>query len=154
MTDFAPVALGLEVPFGSFQSSLSTVAVDFLTPTLLVERNRNLVVPTLTGLINGVRRRISMLCDLYERTAWEADAGAISSAAKLATTVDWQSHSKTPYRRTSTRTGQQMPMDGFLGTVVFDGVDPRLWPLLLMGQEVHAGSHTVWGHGWFRARLG
>lgn len=147
----SPLVLSLEQPCASYASSASTVVVDFATPTWLREHNRDLMVPTFTGLVERVRDRISMLCRGYEQSAWKADFGAISNAAACATTLDWQGH-WVKYRRTSTRTGQQMPLAGFQGTVVFDGVDPRLWPLLLIGQEIHAGRHAVWGHGWYRAR--
>ena len=147
----APLVLSLEQPCAAPVLTASTVAVDFATPTWLRENGRDLRVPTFTGLVQRVRDRTSTLCQIYGKCEWQADFRAISNAAARATTVDWEG-GWAQHHRTSTRTGQRMPMAGFRGTVVFSGVDQRLWPLLLIGQEIHVGRHTAWGHGWYRVQ--
>ena len=144
-----PLVLDLEQPCTAPVGAGSTVSVNFATPAWLKENGRDLRVPTFTGLVQRVRDRISMLCRIYEKCEWQADYGAISAAAASTATVDWEG-SWVQHRRTSTRTGQQMPLAGFRGTVVFSGIDPQLLPLLLLGQEIHVGRHAVWGHGWYR----
>ena len=148
-----PLQLVLDEPCSTSAPSSSEITLDFSTPTLLKHGKRVLRVPTFAGLINRVADRISDLCELYEKFEWQADFKLIAAAAASTTTVDWEGR-WVEVPRTSTHTGQQMPMAGFKGTVVFDGVDPQLWPLLLIGQEIHAGSHAVWGHGWYRVRAG
>lgn len=147
----SPMGLNLEQICAAPVLTASTIAVDFATPTWLREDGRDLRVPTFTGLVQRVRDRISMLCRIYEKCEWQADFKLISDVAALANTVDWEG-GWVQHRRTSTRTGQQMPMAGFRGTVVFSEVDQRLWPLLLIGQEIHVGRHTAWGHGWYRVQ--
>ncbi|MGH9940108.1 MAG: CRISPR system precrRNA processing endoribonuclease RAMP protein Cas6 [Blastocatellia bacterium] len=50
--------------------------------------------------------------------------------------------------RRSNRQGRQLPQDGFLGEVVFEGKDlPAFLPLLLAGELLHVGSGATFGLG-------
>jgi hypothetical protein len=135
--------------FFSEHIQVSEAAIEFVTPTWLREQGHDLRVPTFSGLVQRVRDRISMLSRIHEKAEWQADFRAIGQLADQAVTVDWDGRWVKP-GRTSTRTGQTMPLGGFVGFVHCSGVDAALWPLLQMGQEVHAGRHAVWGQGWFR----
>jgi hypothetical protein len=150
ITQERPFVLGVE-PFMDAGHASSIAAFEFLTPMWLRDGGRDLRVPTFAGLIQRVRDRISMLCRIYEGQEWLADFGAIGRSADRATTLDWDGNWVQP-GRVSTRTGQTMPMGGFQGTITCDGIYPELWPLLLIGQEIHAGRHAVWGDGWYRVQ--
>lgn len=115
------------------------------------ERSQDLRVPTFPALIRHVRDRVSDLCRLYERKLWDPRGTDIEEAARRAERVDWDGR-WTKFNRDSTRTDEEMPLQGFVGTISCRGIDPRLWPLLRIGQEVHAGREVVWGHGLYRAR--
>lgn len=112
-------------------------------------KSRDLRVPTFPALVCHIRDRISMLCRLYEGRQWQASFTAIGHAASQAVAGDWEGRWVT-YPRISTRTGEEMPLAGFRGTVTCQGIDPRLWSLLRIGEEIHVGRQVVWGHGWFR----
>jgi hypothetical protein len=120
--------------------------IDFLTPTWLRHDRKDQRIPTLEALVCRLRDRLSFLSLLYEGQEWQADYGAIGRLAAEAETVfchgKWQ---QSPRR--SSRTGQVMPLAGFLGTIAYEKVHPALWRLLVIGQEIHVGRYTVWGNG-------
>jgi hypothetical protein len=126
------------------RSDAATVA--FISPTWIREKGHDLRVPTLPALICRARDRISMLCRLYEGREWEAEFAAVGHHASQAQTDDWNGD-WVEYPRLSTRTDEEMPLAGFVGTITCHGIDPRLWPLLRIGQEIHVGRQIVWGHG-------
>jgi hypothetical protein len=130
-----------------------SVVLEFVTPVLIKENGVELRVPTFPAVVKRLRDRVSHLCMAYEGKRWEADYGAIGEAAARAavTSVDGQWESRS---RVSSRTGRKTPLSGFSGRVAFEPVDPRLLPLLRIGQEIHLGRHASWGNGWYRAQLG
>lgn len=109
-------------------------------------KSRDLRVPTFAALVCHVRDRISMLCRLYEGLEWRASYAEIGHLASLATGVCWDGH-WVQYPRISTRTGEEMSLAGYLGTVTCQGIDPRILPMLRIGEEIHVGRQVVWGHG-------
>jgi hypothetical protein len=122
------------------------IRIDFLTPTCLQHDGKDQRIPTLEALVCCLRDRLSGLVQLYEGCEWQADYGAMGRLAAEAEIVychgKWQKG-----KRRSSRTGQVMPLAGFLGTIVYENVHPALWRMLVVGQEVHVGAHTVWGNG-------
>jgi hypothetical protein len=96
-----------------------------------------------------VRDRLSNLSKLYGGQSWKAEFRTIGELARegrtLAARGAWIED-----RRRSSRTGQVMPLAGFLGEVIYDRLKPELWPLIVIGQEIHAGRHAVWGNGGYR----
>jgi hypothetical protein len=127
--------------------------IEFLTPTWLRENGRDVRVPTFSALMCRLRDRISMLCQLYERQEWLAEFAAIGHAASHATVTDWEGH-WVEHSRDSTRTGEEMPLGGFLGSITCRGIDPGLWAMLRIGEEIHVGREVVWGHGRYGIRGG
>jgi hypothetical protein len=150
ITAAKPLAIDFE-PFADVGVSPSTATIEFTTPTWLRDRGHDLRVPTFEGLVKRVRDRLSMLCRIYEKQEWQADFRAIGHAASKATSLGWDGAWVQP-GRTSTRTGQSMPLGGFQGSITCEGIDAELWPLLRIGQEIHAGGHAVWGHGCYRTQ--
>jgi len=148
MTAAEPIVLGFDRFFETAPAG-DRVRIDFLTPTLIKDRRTLLRVPTLGGVIRRLRDRISTLSTSWESREWNADYRAIGECAESAVVRrsegEWSVH-----ERHSTRTRREMPVEGFRGTVFYDAVDERLWPLLRIGEEIHAGQHTVWGNGRYR----
>jgi hypothetical protein len=148
LTGAHPLALDFASFFGDWNCSGATT-IQFLTPTWLRENGHDLHVPTYSAMTCRIRDRISMLCRLYEGKEWNANFAAIGQAAALTTAGDWNGGWVT-YPRISTRTGEEMPLGGFRGAVTWQDIDPRLLPLLRMGEEIHVGRQVVWGHGRYR----
>ena len=130
-------------------SGPDAATIKFLSPTWLREKGRDLRVPTFPALVCRLRDRISMLCRFYQGQEWQATFAAIGQVASHTPTGDWEG-SWVEYPRVSTRTGEEMPLGGFRGSVTYQGIDTRLRPLLRIGEEIHAGSQVVWGHGRFQ----
>ena len=123
--------------------------IDFLTPTWLKHDRRDQRIPSLEALICRLRARLNWLVRLYEGREWQADYTALGSLAAEAEILFCQGGWQRDARRSS-RTGQTMPMAGFLGTIVYEKVHPALIRLLIIGQEIHVGRYTVWGNGAYR----
>lgn len=120
--------------------------VDFLTPTWLRHAGADQRVPSPEALICRVRDRLSFLSLIYEGREWQADYGTIGKLARQIRLSHVEGGWAALSRR-STRTGQIMPMAGFVGTAIYENLPPALWPLLVVGQEIHVGRFAVWGNG-------
>lgn len=123
--------------------------IDFLTPALLKDRRSRSRIPELAALVRRLRDRISLLSLLWEQKEWQADYKTIGEIAEHAMTEKFEG-GWSVHERHSTRTRRDMPVEGFRGSVFYDSVDPALWPLLRIGQEIHVGQHAVWGNGRYR----
>ena len=125
------------------------IRVAFETPMYLKDGGAVQRVPALPALVRRVRDRVSLLSLLWEGREWQAEYRKIGELAEDAVTCvekgGWISHS-----RHSTRTRRNMPVEGFCGTVTYEGVYPELLSLLRIGAEIHAGQHVVWGNGRYR----
>lgn len=120
--------------------------IDFLTPTWLKHDRKDQRIPTFEALICRLRARLNCLLRLYEGGEWQVDYNTLGRLAAKGEILfchgGWQRDA-----RRSSRTGQTMPMAGFLGTIVYEKVHPALIRLLVIGQEIHVGRYTVWGNG-------
>jgi len=142
----------IQLDFASFTDESAPgrrAKIEFLTPTLLKDRRTQLRIPTLAALVRRLRDRISLLSLLWEGNEWQADYKAIGDLAEEGVMEKFEGGWST-HDRHSTRTRRDMPVEGFRGSVFYDCVDPQLWPLLRIGQEIHVGQHAVWGNGQYR----
>jgi hypothetical protein len=148
MTDGEPIRLDFR-PFMELQSPGDRIRVEFVTPAAIKDRRRRLRVPSLAAIVRRLRDRISMLSLLWEHREWAAQYKEIGEVSERAVTNRfagaWSVH-----ERHSTRTRRVMPVEGFRGSVFYESVDPRLWSLLRIGEEIHVGQHVVWGNGQYR----
>jgi len=139
----------------SFDSIVSQPAnsararIQFDTPMLLKDRGAVQREPALPALVRRLRDRVSMLSLMWEGKEWQADYRAIGELAVDAV-MNIENGGWSVHGRHSTRTRRTMPVEGFCGTVSYERVNPELWPLLRIGQEIHAGQHVVWGNGRYR----
>lgn len=123
--------------------------IELLTPTRINGRDADSGPPSLAALVRRLRDRISFLSLAWEGRPWIADYGAIATLADRASITSYDGLQVT-YLRRSTKTGKTQHLSGFRGTVTYDGVDAALWPLLRIGEEIHAGRFTEWGLGMYR----
>ncbi len=133
--------------------------IEFLTPTQLPMRDRNgsrshdssapSSRPSMAALARRIRDRISLLSLIWAGEEWTADYGAIGDLADRARIASCAGNVVT-FSRVSTRTGRTIHMTGYRGIVVYENVHDDLWPILRIGQEIHAGRFTEWGLGLYR----
>jgi hypothetical protein len=142
----------LVLNFASFfreEGGPDEATIEFLSPTLLNMKGEDPKEPAFSALICRLSDRIDWLCQFYEGQKWQARFSAIKQAS-IGTTKTKLGGGWKEISRISNRTDEEMPLNGFQGTITYHGVDPRLWAMLRIGAEIHVGGKVVWGHGRYR----
>lgn len=132
----------------SAAANFRTVALRFLTPTLLVFDQQPVRQLEFHHLLRRLRDRLNALATFYGDGPLAMDFRGLADRAQQIRCVDqtlkWASES-----RRSSRTGQRHALEGFTGVATFTGELAEFLPLLDAGARVHVGKHCTWGHGWF-----
>ncbi len=122
------------------------LTLHFLTPTRLKHRGKYVRQPEFHVIVRNLLRRISSLSYFHCGQLWEADfRGTIAAAEKIKTAhsdvtwVDWD--------RFSGRQKRRVNLSGFVGQATYQGHLTPFLPLLALGELVHVGKATVFGHG-------
>lgn len=127
------------------QSGITSLKVQFLTPTELKYRGSLVREPHFSPLWNNACDRISALGTLYGQPLL-LDFKELREAAQQVRLVHHELNHFEKFRR-STRTGQLHPLGGFAGTAWYEGTLSRFLPYLHAAQWTGVGRHTVWGKG-------
>lgn len=123
--------------------------IRLLTP-LRIRRENDLVEPERLGFDEftaAVLRRLALVTRYHGEAMWRMDHAGLKERARQAKVYDrrtgWQD-----WARYSNRQGRKVPMGGVVGemTVSMEGLED-LWPLLWIGQWLHAGKGTSMGLG-------
>lgn len=122
------------------------ITLEFYTPLRLQQRSKVLSIEQLNGeiLLGQLLRRVSTLAVLYWQ-ALDADYSGLISTAKhipYQKKLYWQD-----WARYSNRQQQGMKLGGALGTWQFENLPLPFRQLLYIGQWLHIGKETVFGHG-------
>lgn len=122
--------------------------VQLLTP-LFVKRDGRPVSArhfTAADFAWAVVRRVAEVCELHLQRPTGLDFQALKAAAAALQWNDahWHDHR---FERWSNRQGRNTPLSGVLGHGVLSGNLAPLWPLLQLGQWLHAGGKTSFGLG-------
>lgn len=124
-----------------------------LQTPLRIRRENDLVEPerlNLEEFAAAVLRRLALLTRYHTSAMWRMDHAGLRALARAAPVIksrlSWQD-----WVRFSNRQGKKIPMGGVIGEMVFEtcGLEP-VWPLLWIGQWVHAGKGAVMGLGRYR----
>ncbi len=123
------------------------VRIRFLTPTTVRDREQVLRRPEPGPVLRRLRDRLAALgaawCGRAPRWPYRR-LGEMADAVRLeAARVHWVER-----KRRSGTTGRVYPVSGFVGTAVWRGLDPTLWPILAAGAVVGVGRHCAFGNGW------
>lgn len=131
---------------------LRKIEINFITPTRITYRGETIRTPEFHALIRNLLRRISSLSYFYHGFAYEADfPGIIQGAGEVRLVRDetaWVT-----IGRYSNRQKRRVPLGGFVGRVVYEGLLAEFLPLLLLGELIHVGKGTVFGQGKFSLRI-
>ena len=129
-------------------NGFSALKIRFLTPTRLTFEGRPVQVPEFHTIVRNLLRRISSLCYFHQGFAYEADFQTVIREAARVELVedrtrwfDWE--------RYSSRQTRKVPLGGFVGEAEYRGPSGIFWPLLRLGELVHAGKGAVFGQGKF-----
>ena len=124
------------------------IELEFLTPTSIKLDGRWTSSLTFEHLIRNLLRRIRFLSYFHCGEDLDVDApGLIESARSIRHEfrIHWVRKD-----RYSHRTETSIPMGGFIGKVRFEGELEPFLPFILLGEYLHIGHHTAFGHGQYR----
>ena len=125
-----------------------TVELEFLTPTSVKVDGQWTKNLTFEHLIRNLLRRLRFLSYFHCGEDLDVDApGLIEAARSVRSTLHLRWVKKDRY---SHRTETSIPMDGFIGVVRFEGELEPFLPFIFLGEYLHIGHHTAFGHGQYR----
>jgi hypothetical protein len=124
-----------------------SLQVHFKTPTRILEGGKAAGNVEFHKLVKAALSRISSLVLFHCGGTVDGDPKEMLDAARsvsaTAEQIAW-----IPLKRWSNRQKQQLPLDGFIGTVSYAGPGiGRFWPLLKAAEITHVGKGTVFGLG-------
>ena len=128
-----------------------TIELNFLTPTSIKVDRRWMRDLPFELLIRNLLRRIRFLSYFHCGEELEVDAHALLAATNSITHTSrlrWMRK-----ERWSSRAKRTIPMDGFIGTIRFEGELAPFLPLLCLGEYLHIGHHTAFGFGKYRIHV-
>jgi hypothetical protein len=104
-------------------------------------------------LFRALLRRITTLAHLHCGTDCSGiDFAGLSHAADRVKTVS--SNLSWEYaERYSNRQKRRMPFGGLLGDITFEGELAPFWPVILLGEWLHAGKKTAFGLGQYELKI-
>lgn len=137
-----PSVLSLDPP----AAAVHRVDVRFITPTELKTARQIAPTPEFGILMSRIRDRLSTLRALYADGPLPIDFAEFGYRAEQ---IRMTASDLAPVHvmRKSTRTGQTHPLDGFIGTAVYEGPLSEFVPFLRAAQFTGVGRQTTWGKG-------
>lgn len=136
----------VSIPLEAGPEEVHSIRVRFLTPTELKSHGKTVHEAGFGPLFARARDRISTLSRLYGSGPLPVDFQSLGSRARLVTLVEANIHIEEIGRRSS-RTGQEHPLGGIVGEVVYAGDLGEFLPCLRAAYWTGVGRHTVWGNG-------
>ena len=134
------------------QWSGSRLAVEYLTPTRLVEQGRLLKSPDFGPLFHRLWRRLADLSREFAGAAPDPDEGyRLVGLARQVQLVEDHTH-WVELESYSTRQRRTTPISGLMGRAVYEGNLAPFLPWLVWGQLAHVGKDAVKGNGWYVIR--
>ena len=142
------MVLRLDDVMGGAPHVTDTVELEFLTPTSIKVGGQWTKNLTFEHLIRNLLRRIRFLSYFHCGEDLDVDApGLIEAAHSVRSKLHLRWVKKDRY---SHRTETSIPMDGFIGKIRFEGELKPFLPFILLGEYLHIGHHTAFGHGQYR----
>ncbi len=142
------IVLRLDDVMGGAPHITDTVELEFITPTSIKVGGQWTSNLTFEHLLRNLLRRIRFLSYFHCGEDLDVDAPGLIAAAR---SVRSKFHLRWVKKdRYSHRTEASIPMDGFIGKVRFEGELEPFLPFILLGEYLHIGHHTAFGHGQYR----
>ncbi|NOX36042.1 MAG: CRISPR system precrRNA processing endoribonuclease RAMP protein Cas6 [Calditrichaeota bacterium] len=127
---------------------LPQATLQFLTPTCIKQNGKVVEQLTFSVLLKAILRRYHRLRfnhDDGQREDFSIDWEAAERIAVVHQEIEFQR-----FRRYSNRQGRPVPMEGFVGKVIFRGNLTPFYPWLKIGEYLHIGKGATFGMGWYR----
>lgn len=129
------------------------LVIDFQTPTRLMKHGKLLDTPSFEAIVRSLLRRVSSLTFVYGEGLWQPDFQNLITCSQSVAMKPVDAHwiERTRY---SQRQQQKIPLGGFVGQFECTGALADFIPLLLIGEVLHVGKATSFGHGKYRVYSG
>jgi len=140
--------LGLDDVMHPAPHRRSEIELEFLTPTSIKVDGKWTGKLTFEHLIRNLLRRIRFLSYFHCGEDLDVDAPALIKAAGSVThrlRLRWLRKDRYSYRAE-----KSVPMGGFIGKTRFIGELEPFLPFIYLGEYLHIGHHTAFGHGQYR----
>jgi len=128
-------------------------SIHFMSPLRLKVGGRITSRPTFRDIVAALSRRAALLSYFHCGGPGEPLHDLLLGRVGGVKMVDSRTMELTQ-RRFSSRQKRKIPMDGFMGTLTFEGDYGTFAPLLRVGEYIHVGKDTVFGYGQYRVEVG
>ena len=133
----------------------AALEIAFRTP-LRMKRDNDLLTPAtfrLADLTKALVRRVAMVAEYHGEEIWAPDFKALMAEAERLD-WSWKDLGWKEWTRSSQRQQAEMQMGGIVGRARADGEEwKKWWPLIWLGQWVHAGKATSMGLGRYEVNV-
>ncbi|HQU73365.1 MAG TPA: CRISPR system precrRNA processing endoribonuclease RAMP protein Cas6, partial [Calditrichia bacterium] len=126
----------------------SQVTLQFLTPAQIKIKGKIQHQPTFEQLIRGVLRRYQSLKHFHSDEPREFFEVDLQEAARVKVAND--DVRSDGFVRYSNRQKRAIAMQGFTGSITYQGNLAPFLPWLQVGELIHVGKGAVFGMGWYR----
>lgn len=128
-------------------AQVDTLAIQLVTPTRILHKNRLVRNIPYDLLIRTLLRRISLLGRIHCESDWDLPYKdildhAINHVKLVNSNTSWYD-----WERYSNRQRTRMKMGGIVGTLSYAGDLAPFMPLIVLGQFTHIGKNTTFGLG-------
>ena len=125
-----------------------TIELEFITHTSIKVNGKWTSNLTFEHFLRNLLRRIRFLSYFHCGEDLDVDAHALIEAASAIThQPNFRWHRADRY---SYRAEKFVPMGGFTGPIRFSGELEPFLPFIFLGEYLHIGHHTAFGHGQYR----
>ena len=142
--------LGLDDVIRDASHVTDEIELEFLTPTSVKVNGKWTRELTFEHLVRNLLRRIRFLSYFHCGEDLDVDARALIEASTTVTHASdfrWLRADRYSYRAESS-----VPMGGFTGKIRFSGTLEPFLPFIYLGEYLHIGHHTAFGHGQYVIR--
>ena len=140
--------LGLDDVMDGAPHVTDAIELEFITHTSIKVNGRWTSNLTFEHFLRNLLRRIRFLSYFHCGEDLEVDAhGLIAAADAVTHASNFRWHRADRY---SYRAEKSVPMGGFTGPIRFSGELEPFLPFIFLGEYLHIGHHTAFGHGQYR----
>ena len=124
------------------------ISIQFLTPTQIKQNGKISQKLSFDILLKAILRRYHRLRYVHgdgQHERFDIDWDAASRVEAVYQELEYQR-----FKRYSNRQGRPVPMEGWVGKMVFRGNITPFYPWLKIGEYLHVGKGATFGMGWYR----
>ncbi|MEO0128386.1 MAG: CRISPR system precrRNA processing endoribonuclease RAMP protein Cas6 [candidate division WOR-3 bacterium] len=138
-----------KIDFSVPKQKIKTIKIEFQTPTRIVYQGIILRNPEFYKIIPNLLRRLFLISYFHCDSLLDINFNALLEKAKaIKTNLEYFEYKQ--LERFSSRQNKKIPMDGFVGTVIYEGDLTPFYPYLKAGEVLHIGKGTAFGMGKYR----